>query len=108
MGVFWAPTLAAGPLAAQGLLTLFARRPKSVSLYLVDVLTVKEEVEGEEALAALMQRLGFEGGDEASKKAQSGKKPLAAAAEGGDAGSGDGDGDRLAIVRRLLACKVCL
>ena len=38
---------AAGPLAAKGLLTLFARRPKSVSLYLVDVLTVKEEVEGE-------------------------------------------------------------
>jgi len=46
------------------------------------------QVEGEEELAELMARLGFEGGDAASKKAQSTKK------SGGEDGGGGGGGKK--------------
>jgi len=43
------------------------------------------DVEGEEALTALMAQLGLDGGDGASKKAQKGAKKGAAATDGADA-----------------------
>jgi len=43
------------------------------------------DVEGEEALTALITQLGLDGGDDASKRAQKGAKKGAAAADGGDA-----------------------
>ena len=46
-------------------------------------------MEGEEGLVELMARLGYTGGDAASKKAQSGKKP-GGSGEGGGGGGGGG------------------
>jgi len=48
------------------------------------------DVAGDEELLALMTRLGFEGGDEASKKAQKAKK----SAGDGDAAAGGGGGGK--------------